>query len=104
MNRMHTSEAPPTYFKTNKFTSGFQAIVDAYGVASYREVNPSKCVVHFLKLQCMLYCVNDYAMNVYACASLVYILYTVCNVCQYMHIHMCVGVCTYVCVCLLREL
>ena len=28
---------PPTYFKTGKITSQFQAIVEAYGVARYRE-------------------------------------------------------------------
>ncbi|KAI5637398.1 hypothetical protein NE865_09829 [Phthorimaea operculella] len=41
LNCIETDEEPPTFNRTNRFTRGFQALIDAYGVASYRECNPA---------------------------------------------------------------
>lgn len=38
---LNTHERPPTYYKTTLFTSCFHGIIEAYGVARYREVNPT---------------------------------------------------------------
>ncbi|KAL7266582.1 H(+)-transporting V0 sector ATPase subunit a [Rhizina undulata] len=45
INELKTTKTPPTYNKTNKFTLGFQTIIDAYGVAKYREVNPGLATI-----------------------------------------------------------
>ena len=41
VNQIKTNKTPPTYNKTNRFTNGFQTIIDAYGTIKYKEVNPA---------------------------------------------------------------
>jgi len=41
LNVVHTTMDPPTFNRNNKFTYGFQVIIDSYGVGKYREVNPA---------------------------------------------------------------
>jgi len=41
LNVVPTNEVPPTYFKTNNLSRGFQDIVNSYGTARYQEVNPA---------------------------------------------------------------
>lgn len=41
INVIHTNEDPPTFNRNSRFTQGFQNLIDAYGVSSYREANPA---------------------------------------------------------------
>lgn len=38
--QLPTKETRPTFFKTNQITGTFQGIVDSYGIARYKEINP----------------------------------------------------------------
>ncbi|KAI7820101.1 V-type ATPase, V0 complex, 116kDa subunit family [Kickxella alabastrina] len=40
LHELRTTKQPPTFVRTNRFTEGFQNIVDAYGVPKAGEVNP----------------------------------------------------------------
>ncbi|XP_045429729.1 V-type proton ATPase 116 kDa subunit a3 [Pipistrellus kuhlii] len=41
VHRIPSRDMPPTLVRTTRFTASFQAIVDAYGVGRYQEVNPA---------------------------------------------------------------
>lgn len=74
IHRIRTREMPPTYFNTNKFATAFQDIVHAYGIASYREVNPSAfAAVTFPFLFAMMY--GDWGHGSFMAAFAFYLIW-----------------------------
>ncbi len=45
VNVLPTSDSPPTYVKQTKVTTGFQTLVNSYGIPSYKEINPAPFAV-----------------------------------------------------------
>ena len=72
---MHTKESPPTYHKLNKLTSGFQNLVNAYGIPNYQEINPAPfAVITFPFLFAVMFGDAGHGLIVLA-ASLFMVLY-----------------------------
>jgi len=74
INVIETKETPPTYFKTNKFTKSFQAIVNAYGIPRYREINPAvfTCITFPFLVGVMFGDVGHGLMMTFVAAYMVY--------------------------------
>ncbi|KAH8965156.1 hypothetical protein BDL97_04G103800 [Sphagnum fallax] len=72
---LQAKESPPTFHEVNKFTSAFQEIVSAYGVARYQEVNPG-CftIVTFPFLFAVMF--GDWAHGI---VMMVASFYLICN-------------------------
>lgn len=40
LHELRTRKTPPTFYRVNKFSEAFQALMDSYGISAYQEVNP----------------------------------------------------------------
>lgn len=40
-HKSKSKQMPPTFFELNKFTKGFQSLIDSYGMADFKELNPA---------------------------------------------------------------
>lgn len=86
-NRLPSSTPPPTLFPLNSFTTGFQNIVDAYGVANYREVNPGMPKRYIYTSLSTLYCLLP---------KMAHLVYVVCICSGVYHYHISLLVCRHV--------